>query len=186
LEKINNFLLVEPDWLGVEQFGVASIPVTIKDWLLEQGSLTLRMKNTFTGPFSVSVEGEGWSFPYKQDAEVLQIQTGEAFIREVVLNIGQIPYVFARTTIPRRSLDALQQLATLGARPLGEVIFSYPELKRMCIDVVQISRKDLSLKGQSLLGAHDALWARRNTYDINGHQFIVSEFFLPSMFNNKC
>lgn len=182
MEKINNFLLVEPNWLGVEQCEKPSIPTAIKDWLLEQGSLTLRMKETFTGSFTVSVEGEGWSFPFEQDAQTLHVQAEEAFIREVVLHIGQVPHVFARTTIPKRSLDALQQLATLGEKPLGEVIFSYPELKRISIDIVNIKRNELSPKGLGLLGADAGLWARRNTYDIKGHQFIVSEFFLPDMF----
>ena len=174
---------MEPNWLSVEQYGKSSIPTVIKDWLLEQGSLTLRMKKTFISSFNVSVEGEGWSFPFEQDAHILQLEAEQAFIREVILYIGQESHVFARTTIPKRSLNALQQLATLGEKPLGEVIFGYSELKRTSIDVVKITRNELSPKGLCLLGTGEELWARRNTYDIKGYQFIVSEFFLPVMFN---
>jgi len=34
-----------------------------------------------------------------------------------------------------------------------------------------------------MIGDAAYIWARRNTYKINQNEFLVSEFFLPALFN---
>lgn len=186
MNNINTFLKVEPTWVLESQWNSPVIPAATQDWLREKGSLTLRMKDSFAGDFSVTVEAEGWSPTFSQDALALELgQDSGAFVREVVLKIAEIPYVFARTTIPKDSLKSLQQLTKLGNKPLGEVIFSYPELKRTRLDISSISVHQLLPSMASLLDKQASIWARRNTYDIHGNSFIVSEFFLPIMFQKS-
>jgi len=169
--------------VAIEHSDSLLVPAVVDDWLQESGSLTLRMKNSLNGDFDVSVEGEGFSSAFSEDADKLQQNPQDKmFIREVILSMSDKPHVFARTTIPEGSLQSLQQLATLGKKPLGEVIFSYPELIRTSLDIAKIAAQHLVPRVVIMLGKENAIWARRSVYDIKGHRFIVSEFFLPVMF----
>ena len=117
------------------------------------------------------------------DANQLEIGKNQtAFVREVLLNVSGQTLVFARTTVPTRSMNALDALTKLGNKPLGEVIFSYPDLERLYLHVARIPRGSLSDYLTPLLGEENFLWARRNTYKIEGQVFLVSEFFLPLLF----
>ena len=159
------------------------MPTQVKSWLRETGSLTQRIKQTFAGNFSVELKGEAIDKPFKQDqACVGEVSFQRAFIREVVLKVNAIPYVFARTTVPISSLRGLQKLSKLGTRPLGEVIFSYPDLKREQLDFAKLKRSQLSAEALLLIGSSATIWARRNTYVINGNRLIVCEFFVSNMF----
>ena len=128
--------------------------------------------------------GQGLAKPLLADAQCLnQRPYRYALIREVMLNINDQPFVFARTTLPKKVAHSLQELTHLGSKPLGEVIFSYPALKRVRLDLAKIDSTQLNLKTQKLLDGRPHIWARRNTYKINKDVFLVNEFFLPALFN---
>lgn len=183
MKTINHFFLTEPVWRGVEQWRSGEVPERELNWLLEPNSLTQRMKNTFNAPFSVSVEGEQWASPFLADAECLnQSADCPALIREVLLKVDGQAYVFARTTLPKNVADELQELTRLGNKPLGEVIFSYPDLRRTRLDLTTVGVAQLSKAMQAKLVGQTSIWGRRNTYQINKQTFIVSEFFLPVLY----
>jgi len=184
LKSINNFFLKEPAWRDLSQWPLRSMPSDVVDWLLEQGSLTARIKNTFSEPFSVSVKAQGWAKPFLSDAQCLnQRPQVYGLVREVLLNIAGKPVVFARTTLPRNVAHDLQDLTHLGTKPLGEVIFSYPDLQRVGLDLAKIDTRQLNPSMQEHLAGHSVIWARRNTYQINKRVFLVSEFFLPALYD---
>jgi chorismate--pyruvate lyase len=184
LKNINNFFLQEPVWRALSRWPIHSMPRQVVDWLLEPNSLTVRMKNTFDEPFSVNVLGQGLAKPLLADARYLnQRPYRYALIREVQLNINNQPFVFARTTLPRKAAHHLQELTHLGDKPLGEVIFSDPRLKRVGLDLAKIGCHQLNLQTQKMLEGQPHIWARRNAYQLNKHVFLVSEFFLPALFN---
>jgi len=181
LNKINNFFVKEPRWREANQW--SSIPQSVTAWMLESHSLTQRIKNTFPAPFSVCLKGQGLAKPFLIDAQRLkQPSQHYAVIREVVLSVGDTPLVFARTTLSRKVAQDLQELTHLGSRPLGEVIFSYPNLSRVRLDFAKIQRSQLSEQAKEMIGDATYIWARRNTYKINQSEFLVSEFFLPALF----
>ncbi|ORU89434.1 MAG: hypothetical protein A6F71_00260 [Cycloclasticus sp. symbiont of Poecilosclerida sp. M] len=183
MKKINKFLSKEPAWRPVEEWSPDELPPSVKDWLSESGSLTRRIKNNFAGEFGVQLQEQGHGQALPDDAKQLMIgPQGEAFIREVVLTVAGNPVVFARTTVPNASLQTLDKLTKLGNIPLGEVIFSYPDLQRPHLQVAKILIQDLSEHTAKMLGGDEHVWARRNTYKIEGCLFLVSEFFLPIMF----
>ena len=133
------------------------------------------------------LEGQGLAKPFLADARQLkQRHQCHALIREVLLEVGGKPLVFARSTLSQKTAHALNELTHLGNKPLGEVIFAYPNLQRLSLDIAKIYvnqlkkglRENLDLNGQNVI------WGRRNTYQINQHAFIVNEFFLPAMYNN--
>jgi chorismate--pyruvate lyase len=184
LNNINNFFVKEPAWRELSQWPLRTMPKEVVDWLLEPNSLTHRIKSTFSEPFGVSLKGQGLAKPFLADAQELNERPYRyALIREVVLNVGGKPFVFARTSLPKKVAHQLQELTHLGSKPLGEVIFAYPDLKRVRLDLAKIDRTQLNESTQQLLDGQPHIWARRNSYQINKRVFLVSEFFLPALFN---
>jgi chorismate--pyruvate lyase len=183
LRNINNFLVKAAHWKDVDQWSLHSMPHQVVSWLLESDSLTARIKASATEPFSVCVYGQGLSKPFLHDARCLhQPLQHVSLIREVTLSVGNEAVVFARTTLPRNTARQLQGLTHLGNKPLGEVIFSYPDLRRVGLDLakIEVMQLDDSVKQASASATH--IWARRNRYQINHCDFLVSEFFLPALY----
>ncbi|MEO1963085.1 MAG: chorismate lyase [Cycloclasticus sp.] len=185
LNRINHFFIKEPVWREVGRWSLNTMPHHVVDWLLEPYSLTARIKKSFAEPFSVDLKGQGLCKPFLADAQCLQQRTHHcALVREVLLNVGDEAVVFARTTLPKKVAHDLQELTHLGSKPLGEVIFSYPDLQRVGLDFANIQVSQLSPFIQAMLIGQSHIWARRNTYQINKRSFVVSEFFLPLMFES--
>jgi chorismate--pyruvate lyase len=133
----------------------------------------------------VQLESQGKSKPFLADSRCLQQRVyHHALIREVLLKVGEQAVVFARTTLPNKVAHDLQELTHLGTKPLGEVIFSYADLRRVRLDFAKVATNQLSPLMQRKLVGQRYIWARRNTYQINKRTFIVSEFFLPALFQH--
>jgi chorismate--pyruvate lyase len=180
---VNNFFVEEPVWRTVDQCDLNSMSSKVVSWLLESNSLTTRIKKTFKEPFRVDVIGENWAQPFITDMQCLGgAQPAQALIREVVLYVGNRAVVFARTTLPKQVADELQELTRLGNQPLGEVIFSYPDLQRVGLDITEVDLASLNQAMQVQLKAETHVWGRRNTYQIHKRSFLVEEFFFPELY----
>ena len=180
---MNNFFVEDPVWRDADTCDLKSISPEIVSWLLEPNSLTTRIKETFKEPFRVDVIGEDWGQPFIIDMQRLSgSQSSQALIREVVLFVGNHAVVFARTTLPKQVSDELQELTRLGNQPLGEVIFSYPDLQRVGLDIAEIELASLNQTMQAQLKGETHVWGRRNTYQIHKLSFLVEEFFFPELY----
>ena len=153
----------------------------LKEWLLATGSLTQRLK-THCKHFEVKVLGEHLLAPL---ADEFPTQTDPVWIREVLLCLDGIPWVFARTLIPQTILGAQSQhnnFTRLGTRPLGELLFSSPDITPGNIEVAQfetcgrLAALATSLNQQ----VNHSLWGRRRYFNLYNSQLIVSEIFLPA------
>lgn len=123
------------------------------------------------------------AMPRLDEAQALAMQPREmAVIRQVLLMCGRQPWVFARTVIPVSSLRGkLQQLTCLGTRPLGEVLFADPGMRRGMVELAEI------LPGQAVFAAatthtrHQpvSIWGRRSVFWLSDKPLLVSEVFLP-------
>jgi chorismate--pyruvate lyase len=92
------------------------------------------------------------------------------------------PLIVARTIIPKKTLIGAQRnLSRLGTKPLGEVIFSYPKLQRLDMQVALIEPSIWSFDVANKIHLEQAIWGRRTIYAINKRQMLVSEFFLPEI-----
>ena len=108
--------------------------------------------------------------------------TVEFHNREVLLHAHGTPLILARTIIPETTIKAVNnKLAHLGNRPLGEIIFSYPKLERVAMDVCLVKPQTWTDTALSEANIQHALWGRRTVYGIAHHQMLVSEFFLPAI-----
>ncbi len=175
----------DPLWQGLCQWHSPPIPRDIAPWLTDKASLTARLRSLYGTDFSVRVLQQTWMRPQFGEAHLLSMQRGEvAWVREVHLLCRARACVFARTVIPRSTLQGRRRrLARLGARPLGEVLFADPSMRR---DEVQIARIDQGspLYRTALQTRPDqppAIWGRRSVFHLEDHPLLVSEIFLPGI-----
>lgn len=139
-------------------------------WLLDPGSLTQLLIKKSNNNFRVQLVAEEW---IEIDRIDLRAQFGPVSIthrfwsRKVVLLGDNTPWVMAHTLVPEHSLcSPLKQVLDLNAKPLGEYLFSHPELIRTGLDITPY-RGDC--------------WARRSLFFLHSKPVMVAEFFLPAL-----
>lgn len=160
------------------------IPQRLRRWLWDRDSLTARLKaHCVSGGFSVRVLEQSWQRPMLEEARALGMAQGErALVREVYLLCDGVPWVFARTLIPVRSLKgAARRLRFLGNRPLGALLFGRPGIRRDAIEVARLTPEHrlFARLAAGLQEPPTAVWGRRTRFFIDGRPLLVNEFFLP-------
>ena len=160
------------------------ISTTLLNWLLDSGSLTMRLRANCQ---QFRVELLGQKIQACPDVEANDtIKAGEqVLVREVLLYCDEKPQVFARSLLPLSSLTGAEQaLANLGTQSLGQVLFNSPSLERQAIEVAEFDQnssvaqlaKDLALK------VENNLWGRRSIFVLENKPLMVAEVFLPEAF----
>ncbi|WP_206482952.1 chorismate lyase [Thalassotalea sp. G2M2-11] len=166
------------NWRDAQSF---SLPEHLRDWLLEPSSLTARLKQ-HCREFRVEVLGQQ-VLPCPVDEATAEVAVDQdVLVREVILYCDQQPSVFARSLLPLSSLTGdAQQLANLGEQPLGQVIFTHPNLVRKRIEVASFDEASTvaSLAKHCQLPVSSPLWGRRSIFMLADKPLIVSEVFLP-------
>ncbi|EJF81079.1 chorismate lyase [Bartonella doshiae] len=142
-----------------------SIPESFRNWLMESGSMTLRLKNYCT---CIHVEPQRECFitrdQLQEEAEHLP-NSARYWLREVILRGDDQPWLFGRTVIPQETLfEHNQEIMSLGTIPLGNYLFNSGTLTR---DYIHI-------------GQQDALWARRSRLRLSGKPLLLTELFLTA------
>jgi len=170
---------------------LAPIAPLLKDWLLDKGSLTARLKSQCS-VFRVELLGQAQQVCCLEEANNF-IKVGEAvLVREVILFCDDVPQVFARSLIPLSSLTGEEQaLANLGTQPLGQVLFNNPSLKRQQIElsafeqsssVAQLTRRLTKTQERGIESQTVELWGRRSVFIVENKPLMVAEVFLPDAF----
>jgi chorismate--pyruvate lyase len=169
----------EPRWLSANHNLRKSLPISLQSWLNESESLTQRLRNQFEN-IHVQVLFEKQQTPFLTEWRILkQPEQRYCLVREVVLLSNQTPLILARTVIPAKTLKITQgNLARLGTRPLGEVLFSAPSLQRESAGITRVEPNQWASDFQITA----PLCGRRTQYSICEQPMLVSEFFLPSLF----
>ena len=103
----------------------------LQSWALERGSLTRRLRQHWPDT-RVQVLSEALTPPLPHEALALGLATGEAaWVRCVCLFGGGLPRIYARTVIPRwDAQNPWAEVQRLGDQPLGELLFTLPNLTR--------------------------------------------------------
>ena len=115
--------------------------------------------------FKVNVLSQEQDNPYDCELKLLAASNNQTFIvREVELIGSQRPVVIARSLIPLTADTS--EILKIGAKPLGEILFNDPEIKRGHLEV----------------GSFNKSWARRSTFKIGKTKLLVSEIFLESLY----
>jgi len=192
-ETINFPVTLPGKWESPSENNLAQLPVRLKDWLLDEGSLTARLKN-HCHDFHVKVVGERQEYCTKAEA-CDAIKCGEAvLVREVLLYCDKVAHVFARSLLPLSSLTGkAQSLASLGEKPLGQVLFNSPSLQREKLELSifsddsRVATLAKNIEQQEGSGRYDksskkALWGRRSLFILENKPLMVAEVFLPGAF----
>lgn len=176
---------VTPIWTRCPSLLRRNLPADLADWLLNSGSLTRRLRQQCRSHFQVRILGQGWSRPIADESRVLGLRLGAwAWIREVQLLGDHQPWVFARTLIPADTLRGRgRRLTRLGSRPLGEVLFADPGVRRGPVEIARIAAGH-RLHQRAFADCPeppDLLWGRRSLFWIAERPLLVCEIFLPDL-----
>lgn len=159
-----------------------NLSCSLYDWLTHPGSLTARLK-TQCQQFSVQVLIEG-EYPLSDDERAqLNLTEPTGFIREVLLHLDGVPWVFARSVMPLSTIQkAGSELANLGSKPLGAVLFNSPDMQRSAIEIAEFTCDNAlhNMLGKQLSLTTDSLFGRRSCFMLSGESLLVSEVFLPN------
>ena len=173
----------EPEWHEHRRGSQHHLPEAVQSWTYEAGSLTQRLRDYYGNAIAVSILFHQWRKPFLSERKQLQLpQHRYSLTREVMLHTNGKPLLLARTIIPEETIKvAHRNLAHLGTRPLGEVIFSYPDLERITMDLVLIRPTTWTPPTQEKANIIQPIWGRRTVYAIQKRPMLVSEFFLPEI-----
>ena len=155
-------------------------------WLRDQGSLTQRLVNLCGDRFSVRLLSQQWVRPTRDEARLLKIPARQiVLLRQVQLLCEQQVLVYARSVIPLSTLQGpTRRLKHLGSKPLGGYLFANPRLQRQQQQLLAVTGNNplftTALSGSSQDCSN--IWSRRSLFTLGGKSLLVSEFFLPELF----
>ncbi len=156
-----------------------TVPASLHSWLTHRGSLTARLK-AHCRQFQVKLLHQGLARPFEDERALLGLRRGElVWIREVLLCDGDRPLVFAHSVLPRQHVRGAWNLfAGLGARPLGEALFTDPRVARRGLHFKRLGAgHPLSRRAARFLAAPRPS-ARRSLFYRHGRSLLVTEVFL--------
>lgn len=156
----------------------------LKNWLLNTSSLTERLQSQCQH-FTVEVLGQALAIRDQITTdEYLQLYGNQypeeqpTQIREVILYGDKLPWVFARTLIPKQFVEnEMQDLATLGNQPLGKILFNDRRFKRQEFELICCAPPQPLFDVLDITVAR--LWGRRSIFQFKQHHIMVCEIFLP-------
>lgn len=180
-----------PHWVSADYAALLNLPDGKLEWLLDNSSLTQRIKNfcchSGTGDFSVRVLSQGKTMPSADEAKRLKLKSRRyALVREVLLFCGRLPLVYARTVIPLKTLTGRQkQLAYLGDKPLGAFLFAQSCLQRDVMELAVLTQGHQIFESASraLPYPPQQIWGRRSVFRLKNKPLLVTEVFLPTLLN---
>jgi len=179
----NSFLFKqEPHWKKDHPGIKNSFPATVHSWIYESQSLTRRLRKVYGQSFTVEILFHHRRPAFLSECGLLKLPHQQYnLIREVLLHADGKPLILARTILPEKTIKiAKRNLSHLGTRPLGEVIFSYPRLERLALNISCIKPEHWTPGLIEKIAINGEIWGRRTVYAIHKQPLLVSEFFMPA------
>lgn len=172
-------------WYRRNQLFNQSIPSPLLSWLFDASSLTARLIDLCDNNFSVQVISQQWQTLNAEEATAMSLKdVRSALIRQVVLCRGDTPLVYARTVIPATTIQGAQRrFANMGNRPLGAMLFADRTMRR---EEVQVALLPTAHEARKYVKTEEVVWGRRSVFRVSGKPILVSEYFLPALFNKNC
>lgn len=151
-----------------------------KTWLFNHDSLTKRLEMLSEDTFSLLVLSQTKQRLRKDECKALNLPFPyQEYVREVILQGYQQPWVYARSIISSMSLEnGGESLQNIGTKPLGSILFTKNQFTRSPIEV--------TLYPSSLLPSDycsSNLWGRRSIFTGKKQTVLVHEIFLPAFWH---
>jgi len=168
-----------------------SLTVLQKQWLTRPGALTSALRTL--GDLTLRVLAEYPAGAQPDEAYRLGIHTrAPVWIREIVMDIGKIECVVARSVTPLTASHGVWQgVRKLRSRPLADILYGDVSIVRSDFEVAQLLRQTplyqtakRTLKEQQ--GENPRcypLLARRSVFWRQGSPLLVAECFLPEFWS---
>lgn len=155
-----------------------TMPEIVREWISLDTSMTQALARSFGTDVRVRVLADGTGSLLPDEAALLSVPELEGFVREVVLQGGGRALLAARTVHVSGPLR--HRLASLGARPLGELLFAAgkPCLLRQQYALLSPATPLFALVRQADAQARAACWARRGLYLLEQQALLLTEVFL--------
>ena len=137
----------------------------ILSWLNEPGSITSRIKSFSNFRLKLLRDGPGEVNAAEDDLIIANYK--ENNIREVVLFSDEEPFIYAKSILPLETIRlGLSALGNLNENPLGDILFSNPEIKKKYMLFAKFESNKRIFYG------------RKGIYTVKGYPFSVCEIFL--------
>lgn len=166
-------------WKPTELYQRIEAPASLRDWLLDYGSLTRKIRSVCPN-MQVRVLSEKWQRPLLDEAKILKLSSNQsAWIRCVLLECNDKPLVYARTVIPNCHIgNPWFRLKQLGNQPLGEVLFQLPAIERGEFEITCVAQHDWP----GLVSKYPTSFsfARRSVFYQNRKPLLLTEAFLTT------
>lgn len=174
------------NWNPLTPANQDNIPAELHSWLIDTGSLTAKFRK-LCHSFSVRLIKQTNRCALPHEANLLELAVGDEIIdRQVQLYCDGTPVVYARSLIPAKAVsDRFKDLAAMGENPLGEKIFSDPQLRRSPIEWTQLTADhslfQTAIKNIPTKVIPQAIYGRRSLFYGAAKPILISEFFLPEI-----
>lgn len=171
-DQFSHLSNADPNWRSMLSKADSTVPHTWRNWLSDAGSLTARLLDASNGNLKVRVLQQSLEVPKFSERRLLDIgDRRRAMVREVILYGENKPWVYARSILPLTTLRGrLRKLRRLSNKPLGELLFKDPTMRRK---PVQVACFDYAS------GVNNSIWGRRSVFTLDDKPLLVAEVFLP-------
>ena len=137
----------------------------ILSWLNEGGSITSRIRSFSNFKLKLLKDGPGEVDIIEDDLIISNYE--ENNIREVILLSNEEPLIYAKSIIPLETIKLGSNiLGNLKENPLGDILFSNPEIKKKYMFFARFQSKE------------EIFYGRKGIYTVKGYPFSVCEIFL--------
>lgn len=172
-------------WYDAYHWQYWDLPRFLRLWLLNETSLTRRLRIVCHNQFQVNVFTEGWEYPHFEEIQRLDLPLRQyARVRQVYLCCQQQPWIFGRTVIPPSMLcGKYRYLKWLGDKPIGAVLFAHHSLQRCHLQLARLTADEslYALATANVIKKPPLLYARRSIFYLEQKPLLVTEVFLPQM-----
>lgn len=170
-----------PSWHDGHSGSPGTVPESVRAWIALETSMTQALARSFGAGVRVRVLADGAGSLYDDERGLLSAQDNRGFVREVVLHLDGQRLLAARTVYVSAALR--RRLASLGERPLGELLFASGPPCRLRQQYALLSpHMPLSaMLSQAAIDAREPCWARRGLHRFEGHALLVTEVFLAPL-----
>ena len=153
-------------WLNSSELRLRLKEQSILDWLNEEHSITKKISSK--AEFKLEILQDDIGIAADDEYAALKMSPEKVRIREVLLYGNLLPLVYARSIIPNiTSSKGYPGLGTIGAKPLGDLIFQSKLFIKTKREFAEFNVADKS-----------TVWGRRTHYLVRDCPLSVMEVFL--------
>jgi chorismate--pyruvate lyase len=162
----------------------------MRGWLTDRGSLTRKLMDRCE-QFRVQRLRQEWARCLADECAAVGLsRCVNVHEREVLLRCDDVPMVFAHTIVPLTATTSdWPFFSSLGDRSLGTTLFGDPQVVRGALQFARLhSCHPLARRAKAAVHMQlpdQSLFARRCLFKRKNGLLLVTEIFLPTLFNKQ-